>query len=189
MFCPNCGSEVQAGNKFCSRCGAPVASPNCPGCGSPVKSDAAFCPNCGFNLKGMARAPALSPAQPGIATDLRDLAPGEVVLMDTGIFPISYIKNIMSSVNGKLYLTSQRIVFKAGKLQGVGGVSSGGMFIPNTKDAYKSKEYFAIPLSEVASVDSGWSSITVHARTNYKFGGMRKTKEWANEIRRLIQSR
>ena len=94
----------------------------------------------------------------------------------------------MSSINGKLYLTNQRLIFKAGKLQGVGGVSvAGGVFIPNPKDAGKSKEYFAIPLSEITAVESGWANITVQAAgQKYKFGGMRKTKEWQEAIRNAM---
>lgn len=107
--------------------------------------------------------------------------------MDTGAFPITYVKNMMSSINGKLHLTNQRLVFKAGALQGVGGVSSGGLFIPNPKDAGKAKEFFGIPLSEITSVESGWASVTIEASGNkYKFGGMRKTKEWQEAIRNAM---
>lgn len=57
-----------------------------------------------------------------------------------------------------------------------------GVFIPNPKDVAKSKEYFSIPLLEITGVDSGWASLTVYAGgQKYKFGGMRKTKEWAEE--------
>jgi len=118
---------------------------------------------------------------------LKDLAPGEVVLMDSGVFPISYVKNVMSSTNGKLYLTSQRLVFKAGALQGVGGVYAGGVFIPNPADAGKAKEYFAISLSQITSVESGWANVTVQAGgQKFKFGGMRKTDEWREAIRRAM---
>jgi hypothetical protein len=124
------------------------------------------------------------PPTGGIASDMKDVQPGEVVLMDTGHFPISYVKNMMTSTNGKLYLTNQRLVFKAGKLQGIGGVATGGLFIPNPKDAGKSKEHFAILLSQITSVESGWANITVQADQKYKFGGMTKTREWAEAINR-----
>jgi hypothetical protein len=150
--------------------------------------DVNFCPNCGKNTRTGIKAEALEPPPPpaGIASNLKDLDSGEVVLMDTGLFPITYVKNMMSSTNGKLYLTNRRLVFKAGKLQPVGGVSpSPDLFIPNPKDAQKSKEYFAIPLSEITAVESGWASLTVQsARGKYKFGGMRKTKEWQEAINR-----
>lgn len=194
MFCPNCGKEVQNEHKFCQSCGKAVAPPACSSCGSPVKPDAIFCPNCGRNLKSaettVAPPPPLPPAaSAGIASDLKDIQPGEVVLMDTGHFPITYVKNLMTSINGKLYLTNRRLVFKAGALQGVGGVAAGGLFVPNMNDANKSTTYFAIPLPEVSSVENGWANITVNAREKYKFGGMLKPKDWANEIRRLLQSR
>jgi len=103
--------------------------------------------------------------------------------MDTGTFPIAYVKNMMSSINGKLSLTNNYLVFKAGKLQGVGGASIGGLFIPNPADANKSKEHFSIALSSISQVERGWSHITVTAAgQKYKFGGMTKTKEWEAAI-------
>ncbi|MDO8567900.1 MAG: zinc ribbon domain-containing protein [Dehalococcoidales bacterium] len=194
MFCPNCGANVPDGSRFCPGCGSAVAAPVCPRCGTSIKAGVNFCPSCGQTLKGAPAAaappPAPTPTHAGIASNLKGLAPGEVVLMDTGTFPITYVKNVMSSTNGKLYLTSQRLIFKAGALQGIGGVSSGGLFIPNPKDAGKAKEFFGIPLSEITAVESGWANVTVEATgKKYKFGGMLKTKDWANEINRLIQSR
>jgi hypothetical protein len=196
MHCVNCGAEIQGGNKFCANCGKPVGEAACEACGTPLKPGVNFCPGCGKSVAAPAQTASAPPPraqsapyaapQAGIATDLRDLAPGEVVLMDTGTFPISYIKNLMTSINGKLYLTSHRIVFKAGALQGVGGVAVGGLFIPNPADANKSRKYFAIPLNQVTSVESGWANITVQAGEKYKFGGMQKTKEWAAAINRAI---
>lgn len=182
MDCLSCGTRVQEGHKFCPGCGSPLVPQVCPGCGRPIEADSSFCPSCGQALKSKLETAKSNPAPTGITSDLKDLAPGEVVLMDTGFFPITFVKNIASSVNGKLYLTNQRLVFKAGKLQGVGGTSVGGVFIPNPKDASKSKEHFVIPLSEITAVASGWASLTVHAREKYKFGGMRKTKEWQEAI-------
>jgi RNA polymerase subunit RPABC4/transcription elongation factor Spt4 len=192
MFCPNCGANVQDGSRFCPGCGKAIGQATCTNCGSQLKPDANFCPSCGASINNPAQsAPSIPPLPAsttgGIKSDLRELMPGEVVLMDTGTFPISYIKNIMSSTNGKLYLTNQRLVFKAGALQGVGGVSTGGLFIPNPKDANKAKERFAIPLNEISSVESGWANIVVQASgQKYKFGGMQKTKEWAEAINRSI---
>lgn len=109
--------------------------------------------------------------------------------MDTGFFPITYVKNFASSTNGKLYLTNRRLVFKAGKLQGVGGVAAGGIFVPNLKDVNKSKEFFAIALSDITAVDTVWAGITVNAAgQKYKFGGMRKTNEWQEAISRAMNS-
>ena len=167
MFCPNCGANIQDGSKFCSACG--------------------------HALQSSASAQRPAPAQPpppvtgGIVSDLKDLSPGEVVLMDTGAFPVSYVKNMMTSINGKLHLTNLRLVFKASVLQGVGGVAAGGLFIPNPADANKAKQYFAIPLKQITSVESGWANVTVEAGgQKYKFGGMRKTEEWADSIKRAM---
>ncbi len=193
MFCQNCGANIQDGSKFCSACGAAIAQSTCPGCGNPVKPEASFCPVCGRTLKSGAQSQKPAPAQPppampgGITSDLKDLSPGEVVLMDTGAFPISYVKNMMTSINGKLHLTNQRLVFKASVLQGVGGVAEGGLFIPNPVDANKAKQYFAIPLNQITSVESGWANVTVEAGgQKYKFGGMRKTGEWVESIKRAM---
>ncbi len=161
----------------------------CPNCGAPIKIEANFCPNCGQDVKGSAATREISSASApaGIASNLKGLDAGEVVLIDTGTFPITYAKNIMSSINGKLYLTNQRLIFKAVALQGVGGVSVGGVFIPNPKDANKSKEYFGIPLTEITAVEGGWANITVQAAgQKYKFGGMRKTKEWQEAIHKAM---
>ena len=50
-FCPECGSPVAAGAKFCANCGAKQAQQAvCPGCGQPVTPGAKFCANCGQKL-------------------------------------------------------------------------------------------------------------------------------------------
>jgi hypothetical protein len=176
MFCASCGAQLQDGSKFCSGCGKPVPATTCPRCGYSIKPESAFCPNCGNSLKNSGSSGSASSIAPhGITSDLKELAPGEAVLMDSGRFPISYVKNVMSSINGKLYLTNQRLVFKAGKLQ-----SDAGMFGGDA--ASKSRQYFSIPLSEVVAVEPGMVTLIVQAGEKYKFGGMRQTKEWAVAI-------
>ena len=54
MICPSCGSENEAGRKFCGECGSRLMS-LCPACGSPNPPSAKFCGEC---------ATALAPAQP-----------------------------------------------------------------------------------------------------------------------------
>ena len=68
--------------------------------------------------------------------------------MDTGFFPITYVKNMMTSINGKLYLTNNRLVFKAAKLQGDAGMFGGDA-------ASKSKQYLSLPLAEITNVEAG----------------------------------
>jgi len=69
MFCPNCGSEVAEGRRFCGKCGRQIGSgapEKCPGCGAEIPVDAAFCGECGLRLKndepGKSAAPAASSA-------------------------------------------------------------------------------------------------------------------------------
>jgi len=60
-LCPNCGSEIDEDNLYCSKCGARIEPPApaepveekkpdfkvCPTCGSKLTLEAAFCPSCG----------------------------------------------------------------------------------------------------------------------------------------------
>ena len=62
MICAKCGAEMADDAKFCSSCGAPVASaepappqpapsqPACPQCGSALIPGQEFCSNCGYRL-------------------------------------------------------------------------------------------------------------------------------------------
>ncbi len=47
--CPNCGSPVPPGTKFCPNCGNKVGN-FCPNCGGELAPGAKFCPNCGAKL-------------------------------------------------------------------------------------------------------------------------------------------
>ena len=49
MLCPNCGTENEAGRKFCGECGTALAA-LCPSCGSPNAPGAKFCGECGTSL-------------------------------------------------------------------------------------------------------------------------------------------
>ena len=60
MPCTACGAENAAGNRFCNRCGTPLAA-TCPSCGSPNPPDSGFCGSCGTRLGAGA---ALAPADP-----------------------------------------------------------------------------------------------------------------------------
>ena len=46
LTCSACGSDLEAGNQFCSRCGAGVFS--CTTCGRTLAEGDGFCPACGF---------------------------------------------------------------------------------------------------------------------------------------------
>lgn len=54
LVCANCGGKLEASERFCSHCGAPVspakqetAASVCPTCGASIGDGYAFCPNCG----------------------------------------------------------------------------------------------------------------------------------------------
>jgi len=49
--CEQCGSSVEAGNRFCPKCGTPVNSNACPSCGENVRAGDLFCPSCGGQLQ------------------------------------------------------------------------------------------------------------------------------------------
>jgi hypothetical protein len=48
--CPDCGTGLPAGAKFCKNCGASVSG-SCPDCGTSVRGGATYCPSCGRNLE------------------------------------------------------------------------------------------------------------------------------------------
>ncbi len=69
--CPNCGSPVIPGQRFCGGCGAQL-SLSCPQCRITVNPGTRFCPNCGSTLgggptqqPGWGQQPGMPPQQPG----------------------------------------------------------------------------------------------------------------------------
>ena len=61
MICASCGTQNEAGRRFCDECGAGLAAA-CPTCGEANRPSAKFCGNCGTVLTGDANAAA--PAAP-----------------------------------------------------------------------------------------------------------------------------
>jgi len=57
--CPNCGSPVTFGQRFCGGCGGQLST-GCAYCGTPFSPGARFCANCGAPVGGAA-----PPQQPG----------------------------------------------------------------------------------------------------------------------------
>ena len=49
LICSNCGTQNEAGRKFCNECGTSLAA-GCPNCGATNSADAKFCGNCGNSL-------------------------------------------------------------------------------------------------------------------------------------------
>ena len=79
-LCPNCGSPVREGSKFCPKCGAslevaqaaPVPPPSkemnlCSHCGKELEPDTLFCPYCGQEVKPRKEAPAEAAASETMA--------------------------------------------------------------------------------------------------------------------------
>jgi class 3 adenylate cyclase/tetratricopeptide (TPR) repeat protein len=63
MKCPSCGAETKAGNRFCIKCGAPLA-PTCAACGALNQPSAKFCGQCGMGLVREAQANVLATEKP-----------------------------------------------------------------------------------------------------------------------------
>ncbi|HYV02298.1 MAG TPA: adenylate/guanylate cyclase domain-containing protein [Actinomycetota bacterium] len=64
MVCAACGTENEAGRKFCSECGSPLAR-TCPSCNAPNPPTAKFCGECGAALTGLAAVPSAPAGVPG----------------------------------------------------------------------------------------------------------------------------
>lgn len=63
MRCPSCGAETKAANRFCIKCGAPLA-PTCAACGALNQPSARFCGQCGMGLAWIVRVSPLAPEKP-----------------------------------------------------------------------------------------------------------------------------
>ncbi|MBM1154999.1 zinc ribbon domain-containing protein [archaeon] len=55
-YCPKCGAQVRAGDRFCGYCGARLAIPKkrkkvCPRCGREARPSDKFCAKCGMRLE------------------------------------------------------------------------------------------------------------------------------------------
>lgn len=48
--CPKCKAKVSSGSKFCTQCGANLASITCSSCGAAISADSKFCNHCGKML-------------------------------------------------------------------------------------------------------------------------------------------
>ena len=51
LVCPSCGVAVSAGSKFCNNCGKMLGTTKCAGCGNDNASTSKFCTKCGHNLQ------------------------------------------------------------------------------------------------------------------------------------------
>ena len=101
------------------------------------------------------------------------LPPGEMVLKDTGMFPVTWAKSTFNNVNGKLILTNKRLVFNVGRFQDP---------LSALRQSHKVKS--VIPLNIITSIEKGFlATITIMAvGQKYVFKGMRDAGGWVNQI-------
>ena len=58
--CEHCGATLEAGQRFCSKCGASVNSESCPSCGKKIRLGDTFCSSCGTKIEVQKEAVPLS---------------------------------------------------------------------------------------------------------------------------------
>ncbi len=68
--CPECGTEVGAGQRFCGQCGARQPE-GCASCGAPLQPGQRFCGQCGAPVAGAAHPPTAAPAPASNAAEVR----------------------------------------------------------------------------------------------------------------------
>ncbi len=105
------------------------------------------------------------------------LQPGETLIKDSGRLPVVWTKSAFSTVNGKLILTNQRLVFAAGWFQ-------------NPIDGLRGaqKERVELSLGDITDVDKGMlATVKVTAGKVYTFKGMGNAKEWVDLISRAMR--
>lgn len=61
LYCPKCGTQARAGDKFCRKDGARLDMPHCTQCSAKLDSGDQFCANCGATVS-IEHSLALSPS-------------------------------------------------------------------------------------------------------------------------------
>lgn len=56
--CEHCGAPLEAGQRFCSKCGSAAQDELCPSCGKKIRAGDLFCSSCGTNLRIQVKAAA-----------------------------------------------------------------------------------------------------------------------------------
>lgn len=51
LQCESCGTPLEAGQKFCSKCGQAAKSVFCPSCGKKIHAGDLFCSSCGTHIE------------------------------------------------------------------------------------------------------------------------------------------
>lgn len=105
------------------------------------------------------------------------LRPEETLIKDSGRLPVAWTKSAFSTVNGKLMLTNQRLVFAAGRFQNP---------IEGLRGAHKDRAETS--LGNITSVEKGFmATIKVTAGQEYTFKGMGNANEWIDLINRAVR--
>jgi predicted nucleic acid-binding Zn ribbon protein len=51
LKCEHCEAPIQAGQRFCSKCGSAVNAQSCPSCGKQIQAGDLFCSSCGGKIQ------------------------------------------------------------------------------------------------------------------------------------------
>ncbi len=104
------------------------------------------------------------------------LSPDEEVLMDS---PATDDKGVLRRLPGKLYLTSERLVFIPGKAGLLQGLARGDRYADlRAPDAATS-----IPLTTIRAMDTEGNNLIVFAGQRYVFSDVAGGEEWALAIK------
>ena len=97
-----------------------------------------------------------------LVNHMSGIPPGEHVIKDTGMLPVTWTKGTFSNMKGKLTLTNARLIFTAGHFQDI---------ISAVRGAHMDR--VEIPLNTIVKVEKGFmATITVHAGEKYTFRDM-----------------
>ena len=108
--CPQCGTVLTEGAKFCPKCGCVVPEKKvseehngfCPHCGAPVEADAAFCGTCG---KAISQAPG---PEAGTGQNVQGAAPVQPVKASVGMPAVQSSGDVKEKVKD-LFVTTGRL--------------------------------------------------------------------------------
>ncbi len=81
MTCANCGTENEAGRKFCDACGTSLSA-GCPNCGASNRPGARFCADCSLPLPGGGPAPSATATSPSNAAPVAERRVVSVLFAD-----------------------------------------------------------------------------------------------------------
>jgi RNA polymerase subunit RPABC4/transcription elongation factor Spt4 len=114
------------------------------------------------------------------------LEPGEQLIMESSGGPftqVTYVKSLVSNVQGRLFLTSNRLIFLPGNFQNTDST------ILVLGKLIKSPDSVHIPLSSITKVEKGWGEqIAIYADKKHDFRGMRGAGDWATAIEKARAS-